>query len=118
MNNVVNLDKIRQDKVYESSVRFLKNTSAFYEIDYDFSLDRFRNLHNNLYDIYKYENKIYRYQEDVELFLKMTFFDAINSNKKSIKISDILDGIFICKTNDLEVKKVQIRGKELWKKRI
>ena len=114
MDNVCNFSDLIKSKVISNSVGFLGDISSNYGISYDFSYADFVKFNNNLFSMYEYKKEIYKYEEDMEMFLIATMIDSIENNKKKISIEDILDGIFLVRTSNYE-DNMKLRNKSLTK---
>ena len=114
MSNIYNFSDLIKSKVIANSVGFLYDISIDYDISYEFSYTEFVRFNNNLFSMYEYRKDVYKYEEDMKFFLIATMIDAKENNKKKISIEDILDGIFLVRTNNYEDNK-KLRNKALTK---
>ena len=89
---------IKNKTIYDSLDLFGK-AKSLYGISYSFSMKNFENFAINLFDIYKYNNEIYKYRQDVRIFLEHAIVSNIEKGKKILTLEDISDSIWNVKTN-------------------
>ena len=82
---------IKNKTIYDSLDLFGK-AKSLYGISYSFSMKNFENFAINLFDIYKY-------RQDVRIFLEHAIVSNIEKGKKILTLEDISDSIWNVKTN-------------------
>lgn len=89
---------IKNKTIYDGLDLFGK-AKSLYGISYSFSMKNFENFAINLFDVYKYNNEIYKYRQDVRIFLEHAIVSNIEKGKKILTLEDISDSIWNVKTN-------------------
>lgn len=100
MGNIISLEDRKKEKVYNNSILYFSYVSYLYEIEIDITRRNFKKFNDVLFDIYKRKNEIYKYENDMVLFLETAVSNTVSNNKKRLNLETILDSIFEIKTNN------------------
>lgn len=100
MNNIISLEDRRKEKVYNNSILYFSYVSYLYDIEIDITIKKLKNFNDNLFDIYKRKQEIYKYENDMILFLETAVSNTISNNRKILNLETILDSIFEIKTKE------------------
>ncbi len=87
-----------QNKTMGDSIKFFSEIYFLYGIETKFTYKKFENFISNLYDIYQFRGEIYKYREDVRLFLGNALIITIMEGRTNITIENILDSIWDIKS--------------------
>lgn len=114
VDNIYEFGKVIKEKVISNSMKLICDASNSYGINFDFEFSDFVRLSDNLYNVYEYKQEVYKYEQDMDVFLTFTIINSVETGKENVKIEDILDTIYEVKTTD-EKKLAEKKNKVLAK---
>ncbi len=94
-----NISDFIKNRTIHKSVELFSIARISFGISCDFSSAEFEKLIDEIYKLYEYHNDIYKYEEDIDIFLRYTIMNGIRNGRKKITSEDILDSIWEVKTN-------------------
>lgn len=89
-----------KNRTIRKSVELFNIANLSFGVECSFSLGKFENFIDNTYKLYEYNNEVFKYEEDIDTFLRYTIMKKVFNNKRRITIENILDSIWEVKTND------------------